>query len=232
MAFEDPNKVIVTRELRTIGPTEYVDIGGVDAPNGIAFYSGMPEESFPAVVNPFNAATLFAGVSLSSAALDGGGPAGGAAVATFQAWKETAAFGGHSRAQITADNFVVNIPPATGTFKTNKELTFIGQDWILKATTPLAGTWVDAAGSRFGYTKDVTGRVSVRGFVSGGGAGATVVTLPAGYRPSSNLEFTMRANAVVSAVSVSTAGVLTVTANLPTASASGIYLDCITYPTL
>lgn len=103
--------------------------------------------------------------------------------------------------------------------------------WKGTATTPLTGTWVDVAGSRFGYYKDATGRVQVRGKVSGGGAGATIVTLPVGYRPSSNLEFSMRAaSGVLASVSVSTGGVLTVTTNLASASANGVFLDVISYP--
>ena len=105
--------------------------------------------------------------------------------------------------------------------------------WKGTAVTALTGTWVDVAGSRFGYYKDATGRVQVRGKVSGGGAGATIVTLPAGYRPSSNLEFSMRAAAgVLASVSVSTGGVLTVTTNLASASANGVNLDVISYPTI
>lgn len=103
--------------------------------------------------------------------------------------------------------------------------------WIGTATTPLTGTWVDVAGARFGYFKDATGRVTVRGKVSGGGAGATIVTLPVGYRPSSNLDFSMRSGTTLCAVGVSTAGVLTVTANLATATVSGINLDVISFPT-
>jgi hypothetical protein len=104
-----------------------------------------------------------------------------------------------------------------------------GVGWIAGVLT---GTWVDVAGARFGYTKDATGRVQVRGKVSGGGAGATIFTLPAGYRPSSNLDFSMRSGTTLCAVGVSTGGVLTVTANLATATVSGINLDVISFPTL
>ena len=114
----------------------------------------------------------------------------------------------------------------------NAELRNPDEVWKGTAVTPLTGTWVDVAGSRFGYYKDATGRVQVRGKVSGGGAGAAIVTLPVGYRPSSNLEFSMRAAAgVLSSVSVSTGGVLTVTTNLASASANGIFLDVISFPT-
>lgn len=114
----------------------------------------------------------------------------------------------------------------------NAELRNPDEVWKGTGTTPLTGTWVDVAGSRFGYYKDATGRVQVRGKVSGGGAGAAIVTLPVGYRPSSNLEFTMRAAVgVISSVSVSTGGVLTVTTNLASASANGIFLDVISFPT-
>jgi hypothetical protein len=91
-------------------------------------------------------------------------------------------------------------------------------------------SWTDVAGSRFGAFKDATARVTLRGLVISG-TNVTITTLPVGWRPSSNLEFTMRAGTNVSAVAVSTAGVLTVTANAAAAEASGIHLDCISYPT-
>lgn len=114
----------------------------------------------------------------------------------------------------------------------NAELRNPDEVWKDKSVTPLTGTWVDVAGSRFAYYKDATGRVQVRGKVSGGGAGAAIVTLPVGYRPSSNLEFSMRAAVgVLASVSVNTGGVLTVTTNLASASANGIFLDVISFPT-
>lgn len=138
--------------------------------------------------------------------------------------------------EISADSFIqLTTPQVAFGIAPNRivtdgiTITPEGVSWIGGVLT---GTWVDTAGSRFAYTKDATGRVTVRGKVSGGGAGATVFTLPAGYRPSSNLDFSMRSGTTLCAVGVSTGGVLTVTANLATATVSGINLDVISFPTL
>lgn len=96
-----------------------------------------------------------------------------------------------------------------------------------------AGTWTDQAGARGGYFKDPTGRVQLRGVAIGGGA-ALIGTLPAGNRPTQTMEWTMRGQGgvIVCAVSVSTVGAITVTANAATAQASGVRLDSISFPTL
>lgn len=113
---------------------------------------------------------------------------------------------------------------STGTITRRNEV------WQGTATIPLAGTWTDVAGARFGVYKDAVGVVHVRGKVANGGA-VTIATLPVGYRPSSNLDFTMRTGTVLSGVGVSTAGVLTVTANFASIGATGINLDVISFPT-
>lgn len=97
---------------------------------------------------------------------------------------------------------------------------------------PLAGTWVDTAGARADYMKDETGRVSLRGLVISGGA-ATIGNMPTGFRPTQSTERIMRGNGgvVMCAVLIDTNGVMTVTANLGTAQASGVRLDAFTYPT-
>lgn len=98
---------------------------------------------------------------------------------------------------------------------------------------PLAGTWVAGGGFTPGYFKDASGRVQLRGQVVGG-AGPGVANMPVGYRPTQTMEWVMRGvgGVILCAVTVSTAGVLTVTANAPTAQANGIKLDSISYPTL
>lgn len=106
----------------------------------------------------------------------------------------------------------------------------LDQFWV---NLPFSGTWTDVAGARAGYFKDATGRVQLRGQVVGGGA-AQIGVLPLGYRPTQTMEWIMRGQGgvILCAVSVSTAGVLTVTANAATAQASGIRLDSISFPTL
>lgn len=120
-----------------------------------------------------------------------------------------------------------------GLIASGKLLDVINNRWFTKADTALTGTWVDTAGARFGYYKDAVGNVHLRGLVSGGGAGATIITLPAGYRPSSNLNFTMAiaGGVTICSVGVSTTGAVTVATNLAAASASGIYLDVVNYQT-
>lgn len=109
--------------------------------------------------------------------------------------------------------------------------------WVAPALVP---AWVDVAGARVGLVKDATGRVQFRGQVIGG-AGAILFTIagpaagqPFSYRPTQTMEWVMRGvgGVVLCAVQVATSGVVTVTANLATATANGIRLDAISYPTI
>lgn len=213
-----------------------IEINGAAYPNEIALFTGHPDEVVPGRIKPLIAGN-YGYVRYSSpvtllaatpATFDLEGYDDGHSAIAGDATNIRFTAGG----SLSLEGSTVELTDFDGTLEVvSAVIRKQGEVWKGTGTTPLTGTWVDTAGSRFGYYKDATGRVQVRGRVSGGGAGATVVTLPAGYRPSSNLEFTMRAGTVVSAVSVSTAGVLTVTANLATASASGINLDCISFPT-
>jgi len=257
------NNVVVRGTLIT-GPdgTQHIAVNGSDAPQGIAFYTGEPDETFPGVIQPdFDAselevtyssplvaghggaslilATGRTGADLDRISLEAQSIDAAADVVEIDAAGGTYFLldndGSGQRAQINAPRIFLldtSISNSAGCVVTGGDLFRIGQAWIGTGTTPLAGTWVDTAGSRFAYTKDATGRVQVRGRVSGGGAGATIVTLPAGFRPSSNLDFSMRSGTTLCGVGVSTGGVLTVTANLATASAGGINLDVIIFPTL
>jgi hypothetical protein len=98
---------------------------------------------------------------------------------------------------------------------------------------PLANSWADAPGSRAGYMKDGTGRVSLRGRVSGGASSGSlaIATLPSGFRPTQSMEWTMRSGTFVCAVQVATTGVMLVTANAGTAATGGVVLDSISFPT-
>lgn len=274
MAFTDPNRILIARELVTdVPPNKRIDINGSDAPNGIAFYTGDPLETFPGVIQPdisLGAGTLD---TTYSSPLSAGHAGSNLVLSTGRTGVDQDEINMNTQnVTISADqnielhgqsygaggSFAFGLLTHDGTgpyIDLNAPRIFLrdidsgndnglvavgtkiapinGDVWNGTAVTPLTGTWVDTAGARFGYLKDATGRVSVRGVVSGGGAGATIVTLPVGFRPSSNLEFIMRAGGgvIMCAVAVSTAGVLTVTANLSTASSNGIHLDSITYPT-
>lgn len=236
------NDVTVRGSLITgVAPNARIEINGTAHPNDIAFYTGDSDERLPAILD-----TSPPGGSHISFRIEGPEAEIAADGNHVQIELDSSTNDGSCALGVDADRIRLTAGDNITIEGSTLELTDFdgvlevvsgvirkqGEVWKGTATTPLAGTWVDTAGARFGYYKDATGRVQVRGRVSGGGAGATVVTLPAGYRPSSNLEFTMRAGTVVSAVSVSTAGVLTVTANLATASGSGIYLDSISFPTL
>jgi hypothetical protein len=228
-------------------PGTHIEINGDDFPGQIALYSGNANESRPGIIKPVLGGANYGATVIQSPTTDG--------TLTSFAFLDLEGFeDGHTSADLEADNIQITagdfVQLLSNTIKlgdstaggdllvanhpvdAKAQITNEDEVWKGTAVTALAGTWVDTAGSRFGYYKEATGRVQVRGKVSGGGAGATIVTLPAGYRPTSNLEFTMRAAVgVIASVSVSTAGVLTVTTNLASASANGIFLDVISFPT-
>lgn len=241
---------LVSRGSLIAGPNPgtHIEINGDDYPGQIALFSGNANESQPGIIKPVLGGANYGATTIQSPVTDG--------TTTSYSYLELDGFDdGTSSAELQADRMRINgadlLQLFSNTLVTIGDTTNGGDlavDWdpndskarirnedeVWKGTavTPLTGTWVDVAGSRFGYYKEATGRVQLRGKVSGGGAGATIVTLPVGYRPSSNLEFSMRAAAgVLASVSVNTGGVLTVTTNLASASANGIFLDVISYPT-
>lgn len=273
MAFTDPNRILIARELVTdVPPNKRIDINGTDAPNGIAFYTGDPLETFPGVIQP--------DISLGAGTLD-----------TTYSSPLTVGHAGSSLVLSTGrtgiDQDEINMNSQNTTISSDQNLMLHGQGygiggsfaygllthdgtgpyvdinapriflrdidkgndnglvvtgdviksiknnvWWGTSTTPLLNGWVDVAGERFGYLKDAAGVVHVRGRIVSG-TSATIVTLPAGFRPSSNLEFTMHiAGAVtMSGVSVSPAGTFIVNVNAATAQSTGINLDGISYPT-
>jgi hypothetical protein len=270
MAFKDPNKIVLARELITDNPpNKRIDINGTAAPNGIAFYTGDAAELFPSVLQPQTEAndigiqftspqtaadTLGSSLKLYTHKLS---PDNSEAVMTSQglvalvsnrelmlenaATGDTLDFDRVAGTRFNGTHFDILDPSLPG----NQGVTVVGgyvqplnlNTWqsitalaAMTGGTGFVNSWTDAAGSRFAGYKDATGRVTLRGLVISG-TNITIMTLPVGWRPSSNLEFTMRAGTNVSAVAVSTAGVLTVTANAAAAEASGIHVDCISYPT-
>lgn len=244
MAFDDPNKTFIARVIKTANSGQRVEINGY-TPNGIAFFTGHEDETFPGTIipsasgntlrtvfrSPGTAADSFNVAELSLEMLTDE-----TTIVNLQA-DNARLIGGNFVHVISNEIKLGDSTPGGDLIVENHPVDAKGlirnedETWHGTADTPLTGTWVDVAGSRFGYYKDATGRVQVRGRVAGGGAGAVVVTLPVGYRPTSNLEFTMRSGVNISAVTVGTGGVLTVSANLASASANGINLDVISFPT-
>ena len=107
-----------------------------------------------------------------------------------------------------------------------------GAAWAGTATTPLSNAWIDTAGARYGYFKDTAGTVHLRGLVRNGTA-VGILTLPAGFRPSSNLDFTVqnKTTSGIASISVSTAGVVAISTNFVSGTMQ-VYLDVISFPTL
>lgn len=88
---------------------------------------------------------------------------------------------------------------------------FLGQNgpdegWVAPA---LSGTWANQAGyNPAGYYKDATGRVHLRGGVTGGAVPSTIFTLPAGYRPLNEQRHAVMANGAFGYVTVQTTGIV------------------------
>lgn len=258
------NNVVVRGSLIT-GPTgtAHIEINGPSAPQGVAFFTGQPDETFPGVIQPdFDASELT--VNHSSPLVAGHGGAS-LILATGRSGADL------DRASLSAQNLELigniiqmsgpgstyllmdtdgsgdyvdvngpriflrdtSISNATGAIMQAGDLLRINQQWFGTATTPLVNAWVDLAGARFGYTKDATGRVQLRGEVISGTA-AQITTLPAGFRPTQSMEWIMRAQGgvVLCAVFVSTTGAVSVTANVASAQSGGVRLDSISFPTL
>ncbi len=273
MAFSDPNKALIAREILTDNPpNKRIDINGSDAPNGIAFYTGDPLETFPGVIQPdisLGAGTLD---TTYSSPLSAGHAGSNLVLSTGRTGvdqdeinmnSQNILLSGdqnielHGQGYGAGGSFAYGLLTHDGTgpyIDFNAPRIFLrdidsgndnglvavgtkiapinGDVWNGTAVTPLLNSWGDVAGERFGYLKDATGRVQLRGRVVGGSS-AVIVTLPVGFRPSSNLEFTMHiAGAItMSGVSVSTTGTLTVNINAATAQTTGINLDGISFPT-
>lgn len=265
------NNVTVRGKLIT-GPSgsQHIEVNGSDAPQGIAFYTGVPQETFPGVIQPEAdsnslaitfASPLSAGHGGSSVRLNTGRNATdqdsldmgsqNVSIAASNVFKvDGPSYGGGGsfvyavmESDGTGPYWDLNAPRiflrdtsssnANGAVMTGGDLLRISQAWIGTATTPLVNSWADVAGARFGYTKDATGRVQLRGEVINGTAGQ-ITTLPVGFRPTQSMEWVCRAQngTTMCAVFVSTTGAVTVTANLATAQTGGVRLDMISFPTL
>jgi len=239
VAFADPNAPFVAREILTADSGQRVTINDDTHPNGIAFYSGSPNEIAPAQLQPSNNADIVFGMQLSGAT-SAANPVAPSVSLTTDTITPRTQFGSNSdRLNLGAgvDAFIQSPSIKIGDFTSSRlvitgtpsNIAIEGEAW---ANIPLVNSWVDVAGGRANYYKDATGRVQLRGQVSGGTV-ATVATLPAGYRPTQSMEWIMRGvgGVVMCAVQVATTGVITVTANIATAQANGIKLDSISFPT-
>lgn len=248
------------------GTGQHIEINGNDAPNGVAFYTGDANETFPGVIQPepnadalsiTMASPLTAGHSGSSFSLNTGLTGAdkdyldmnsqnfSVNVSSNLALNGPGYGGGGSLTYglITSDGtgpyWDFNAPRiflrdtdssnSNGLIVQGTTISVISETWhnITKVNS-----WVDFAGARANYYIDATGRVQLRGQVASGTA-TLIGTLPVGYRPTQTMEWVMRAvgGVTLCAVSVSTAGAITVTANAATAQASGIKLDAISFPT-
>lgn len=80
-------------------------------------------------------------------------------------------------------------------------------------TPTLQNSWVNW-GSNYmvaSYMKDSLGFVHLQGLIKNGTLNSIIMTLPAGYRPLSDLRFVVECSGVVGSVSLSSAGVVTQT---------------------
>lgn len=207
------NNLIARGEL-IVGPVpgQHIHVGRDALGRPIVeFYSGNVNETNPGFVR--TSTTGETALQLASP-LNNAAPVGSILPEVdLQSWP-----GSPSTMNLWADQIRVNVP------------VWMDSNWF---NIPLANSWVDLAGARANYFEDATGRIQMRGEVINGVTGV-IATMPAGARPSQTMEWIMRGvgGVVMCAVSVSTTGVMTVTANLATAQGSGIRLDSISYPTL
>lgn len=94
-------------------------------------------------------------------------------------------------------------------------------------TATLAAGWVDSFGSPYptaSYMIDSTGRVHLRGTVTGGGVG-TIMTLPTGYRPAYTWRLPTTSNGAVALITVNSSGVVA----LNTGSATDVELGNLSF---
>lgn len=248
------------------GTGQHIEINGSDAPNGIAFYTGDSNETFPGVIQPEPNADALS-ITMSSPLTDGHSGSSFSLNTGLTGADEDyldmnsqnfsvnvsnvltlngpgyGAGGSLVYGQIDSDGtgpyWDFNAPRiflrdtdssnSNGVIVEGDNVAIISETWH---NIPLVNSWVDLAGARANYYKDATGRVQLRGQIVSG-TSTTIATLPAGYRPTQTMEWIMRGvgGVIMCAVSVSTAGVMTVTANAGTAQGSGIKLDAISFPT-
>ena len=94
--------------------------------------------------------------------------------------------------------------------------------WI---TPTLLNGWTATSGFSIGYMKDTLGFVHIRGAVTGGNVGLSILQLPVGYRPPQTTSFATTANGLFGRLMIDIGGNLF----LLTGSNTNVYLDCIIY---
>lgn len=242
MAFDDPNQTIIARVIKTASSGKRVEINGY-TPNGLAFFTGLAAEAKPGVIQPVGSGNTMYINFKSPEAVGFAGKTAELQLETLDTGVTISETDADRIKSFAADFYQVGAPSivlgdstpgldleisddGTG-FATIKNQTEV---WHAKATTPLTGTWNDVAGARFGYFKDAAGNVHLRGLLTSGSA-APIVTLPVGYRPSSNLDFTVQNKITngIASVGVNTGGVVQVSTNF--VANMQVYLDVISYPT-
>lgn len=220
---------VIARGTIIVGPDpgNHIEISNDNLPDHeprISFYTGSPSEG-------------------QEGRISSSGPSGGTGLSLFL---EAPTQAGHlGNATINIENFDPAVDPFESFIglQANEILAqspiILDLGWTV-LTGLLAGTWVDVAGGRVGFIKDAAGVVHWRGQAVGG-AGTTIYTIPGpaagqpgSYRPTQTMEWVMRAvgGVTMCAISITPAGVVSVTANAAAAQATGIKLDAISYPTL
>jgi hypothetical protein len=173
------------------------DAGGTDDPNAVAFYlsnttaarTSMWRQTLPADGVP----TLVAGDGI---VFSGTNP------------PSSNNFPGATPGQID------NLPLTSVLIKGDGTGNWDGEGWT---SATLNTSWSNVAGTAR-YRKDPVGTVYVQGSVSSPSpvTNATVLTLPAGYRPSQNLDFALKANAdggTVAWIRINTTGAIAILGN-------------------
>lgn len=127
----------------------------------------------------------------------------------------------------------------TGDVQLDGDLTVGGSIVQDSWTAPtLAGTWSNYGGGYqdAGYLKDSLGFIHLRGLLLAGGAGDTIFTLPAGYRPSAKLIFSVQVSDsgvgyVHGRVDVDTDGTVDLIVPSTVASGDWVSLDGVNFDT-
>lgn len=206
---------LLARGSLTTGPpgTEHVEISNTPGKR-IAFYTGEALETDPGAIDvDYDSGTDEAFLNILGPSVDGN-PRPGISLSSFPPF--------NNRIVIDAQEISLTGTPMV-TEPVRNETTW--------TAIPRVNSWVDFAGGRAEYLLDAAGIVHFRGQIASGTA-AGIATMPAGYRPSQSMEWIMRGvgGVTMCAVLVTNAGVVSVSANLGTAQASGIRLDSIRYP--
>lgn len=223
-------KTITGSLFRTAATGQRMEIAPAASLTEFRIYTGDPDEVTPGVYSVNTSGTMIESPNL-----------GGGAARIFMD-PDTTGLGGPTSIGLTAGIVTCNgfevVNTAAAQVVSNKDLsdgtnTFPATSaWT---NLPLVNSWVSDGGRTAQYCRDMTGRVQLRGRIKGNGSNGTltIATLPAGFRPSQAMEWTMRSTAgiIVCAIEVATTGVITAVGNSSTVSGTGANIDCISFPT-